>query len=509
MISITNKDSNYLARIMRIDNLVEIPGARTLQKTIVDYQEVAVSKDTEIGDIVVYFPAGAKIDHEYLSATNSFAKKELNADTDVSGYFNSKGLVKATKFMKGQINSTGYIVPAYSYFKEGYSVVPTFLDQEPKDFVPIDFDTINGKVVVEKYVAPIRGGNLGGPKGRQAKKLSRLVDNQVYLHQSTDNLRRHIDKIDVNAPVSISYKIHGTSGWLAHVQVKKQLGLWQKFLKFLGADIETVEYDCVYGSRKVVKNKHFREETTINSRYWVALRMGDKKGKVRQFKPELTEEDYRVIFPLDETDTKIFTLDYMERHLPGFTRWVTTQTTDYFGYDLWADVVEKNDLRSKVPKNYTIYYEIAGFTKDGAYIQSGYDYGEKKGHSKVYVYRVTNVNADGIVYNLSTADAMKFCERVGLEHAPVFHTNTKLSNWQSNKLQNNAVDHRNIIDELENQYNGKNCYMCTESVPEEGIVVRVETNPFEWKAFKLKDFRFLGREGDQLEKGESNIEDAN
>jgi len=122
LITITNKESNYLARVMQIDNVVEIPGARTLQKTIIDFQEVAISKDIKVGDIVVYFPAGAQIDHEYLSATNSFAKKELNSDPEVSGYFNSKGLVKAINLMKGQIKSCGYVVPAYSYFKEGYSV---------------------------------------------------------------------------------------------------------------------------------------------------------------------------------------------------------------------------------------------------------------------------------------------------------------------------------------------------------------------------------------------------
>ena len=446
MITITNKGSNYLARVMKIDNVHEIKGARTLQKTLIDYQEVAISKDVNVGDIVVYFPAGAKIDHEYLSATNSFADKELNADTKVSGYFNSKGLVKAARFMKGQINSTGYVVPAYSYFKEGYSIIPDFINQEHKDFAPIEFDTINGKVVVEKYVAPIRGGNINGIRGKQAKKLSRLVDNQVYLHSDTDNLRRNITSLDVNAPISISYKIHGTSGWAAHVPVKRVLSLSQRLLRKLGVPISETEYDLVYGSRRVVKNKHF-----------------DPKG---------------------------------EGH--------------YFGYDLWKSVVDDNNLKHLIPKNYTIYYEICGFTKDGGYIQSGYDYGENKGNCKLYVYRVTNVNADGIVYNLSTSDMMKFCERVGLAHVPVFHSQTSLALWQSNKLQNNDVDYQNIIQELEKEYNGKNCYMCTNDVPEEGVVVRVESDPFEWKAFKLKDFKFLGKESDQLEKDtKTNIEDAN
>lgn len=47
---------NYLAQLVEIDKFKEIDGANTIKIAIVNYQEVIVSKDTKIGDRMVYFP---------------------------------------------------------------------------------------------------------------------------------------------------------------------------------------------------------------------------------------------------------------------------------------------------------------------------------------------------------------------------------------------------------------------------------------------------------------------
>jgi len=55
------EQSNYLAKIVRIDNLHPIPGADRIQTTLVDYNSVIIGKDVQIGDIVVYFPVECQI----------------------------------------------------------------------------------------------------------------------------------------------------------------------------------------------------------------------------------------------------------------------------------------------------------------------------------------------------------------------------------------------------------------------------------------------------------------
>jgi len=58
------------------------------------------------------------------------------------------------------------------------------------------------------------------------------------------------------------------------------------------------------------------------------------------------------------------------------------------------------------------------------------------------------------------------------------------------------------------EFNEKNCFMCKNSVPEEGIVIRKE-GLFGYDAFKLKSFRFLEFESAELDKGQSDMESEN
>ena len=63
-----------------------------------------------------------------------------------------------------------------------------------------------------------------------------------------------------------------------------------------------------------------------------------------------------------------------------------------------------------------------------------------------------------------------------------------------------------LLDYLEYKYNEKDCYMCINKVPEEGIVLRVEKLE-SYEAYKLKSKRFLLMESEAQEKEEINIED--
>lgn len=247
MISITNKESNYLARIMKIEELQEIEGARTLQKAIIDFQEVATSKDVKLGDVVVYFPAGSQIDAGYLSYTNSFANKELNADTSLSGYFNKKGVVKAINLMKGAIKSCGYIVPAVEYFN--YYDIPQVLDNR---IFPIEFDTIKDSIVVKKYEPPAaQEGTPGSKKSKKGLNLRDLIkEDQFRFHTQTEHLSRNVHLIDLEGDIVVTRKRHGSSMILSNVLINRKLP-WYKWIGMkLGMNIESTEYGYVWSSGK-------------------------------------------------------------------------------------------------------------------------------------------------------------------------------------------------------------------------------------------------------------------
>ncbi len=60
---------------------------------------------------------------------------------------------------------------------------------------------------------------------------------------------------------------------------------------------------------------------------------------------------------------------------------------------------------------------------------------------------------------------------------------------------------------IKEKYNEKDCFMCKNKLPEEGVVIRVEGLDLE--AYKQKSSKFFELETKELDKGEVNIEDEN
>lgn len=447
-----NHNPNYLAKVVSLKGLRKHPNADRLQVVDVDFQQVITSMDAKEGDIYVFFPVESKISKEFLSFTNSFRDSELNQDSEKKGFFEDKCRVKAVK-LRGE-KSMGYIIPfdiIIEWSGLARSLKSTFIGEE--------FDTINGKLLLEKYVVKTKEPR----DSRQGKKpkLSRLIDGQVHLHIDTENLRKNAHKISPDEYISITYKTHGTSWWVGNVKVKKHINWFQKLCKKLGIDIVDTEYGLVYGSRRVVKNSSLE----------------DPKAK-----------------------------------------------DHYFGYDLWEKI--KDEIGDKIPKGYTLYGEFLGFDHNGSYIQKGYDYGcsstgfilngstgdvEYRPQHKLEVYRITQTNEDGLVTELDLIDREEFCARVGLETPKLFYYGqAKDVNFPTAGLLDYTARNWNeyFIKCLEEDFNEKDCFMCVEKVPEEGVIVRKESL-FNCESYKLKSFRFLEWESKDLDSGEPDVESLN
>lgn len=184
----------------------------------------------------------------------------------------------------------------------------------------------------------------------------------------------------------------------------------------------------------------------------------------------------------------------------------TQDKKDFYGYDLWCDI--KNELKDFMPKGISIYGECVGYTKNGGAIQGGYDYGCRPGENKIFIYRITQTNEEGMVTEFSTKQINEFCDYNGLNSVPLFFRG-RLDDIIPYEVTMDIEDWRGkIIKHLEAQYNDKDCYMCTNNVPEEGVVIRKESL-IGFEAYKLKSPRFLDYETKQLDSGEVDIESVN
>ena len=219
----------------------------------------------------------------------------------------------------------------------------------------------------------------------------------------------------------------------------------------------------------------------------------------------------------------------------------------FYSQDIWT--ILKEEIKGKIPKGFVLYGEIVGYLPDGGFIQNKYDYGLKPGTHEFYIYRITSVNEDGYSVELGTDAIIEFCKKVGLPYIDKFYSGSavglyrelsalyehqerrqfevvlenyysSLIDYTESKDSDKEVYHeifleylelfqQNFVKLLENQYNEKDCYVCKNKVPEEGIVLRLSEKLDKFEALKLKSFKFLEKESKDADKEISNIEDEN
>ena len=444
ILKIKEGSENYAATIVEINSIFPIEGADRIVRTNVFGNDIIVSKDVKIGDKMIYFVSGTKLNPEFCKYNNLYSNKEDNIDPEAKpGYFSKTGRVKAIK-LKGVI-SDGILLPLLSLAPIlGPGINLNRLE------IGNTFTDIDNIPICEKYIVPVARNSNPGDKVPKIARFNRILDNQFQFHNSTENLRKNIHKLNPNDIIGIHYKKHGTSAVFANIPVKRILSWYERLLIWLGVNISTTIYDIVYSSRTVIKNQYLNPESKVG----------------------------------------------------------------YYGEDIWGVVAK--EIEHLIPKNWTIYAEILGFTPNGNSIQKGYDYGCKQGEHKFYVYKISVVNSDGQVIYLTDKQIEEYCEKVGLFYKDTFIYYGNIDNlFESKDFTDWDVLHRKdvrdtwqetLLDYLEYKYNEKDCYMCTNKVPEEGIVLRIE-HLEEYEAYKLKSKRFILRESEAQENLETNLED--
>ena len=169
--------------------------------------------------------------------------------------------------------------------------------------------------------------------------------------------------------------------------------------------------------------------------------------------------------------------------------------------DLWTQVGQEY-FDGKLNHGEAVYCEIIGKTIGGEAIQGGYTYGLEK--PKVYVYRISNLNPQGIEVDLSYIQMRERATQLGLSICPQFFYGTLAEFlWKcevdvNGKFEDvlKTIFHDNLLEKPS---------ILDSSVIEEGFCLRVEKYP-KPEIYKIKSKLFLAHETKMMDKEVVDIE---
>ena len=173
--------------------------------------------------------------------------------------------------------------------------------------------------------------------------------------------------------------------------------------------------------------------------------------------------------------------------------------------DLWS-TVGSTLFAGKLNKGETVYYEIVGYMPGtSTFIQKNYDYGCKQGEYKAAVYRITQTNEDGVVFEYSWAAMKERCVELNVPMVEEYYFGK--ANCLVVIHEKDIVKWRvEFVKFLKEAFLEKDSHdnLC-KKVPDEGIVLRIEAKDI--TVFKLKSERFFLNESSSKDAGEVDIEE--
>lgn len=354
------------------------PNADRLYIANVNGYQIVTGAGLKDGDLVLYFNEGGALSHEFCYHNNEYrAGKGENKDPNKFGYFNKNRRILTIK-LRG-IASEGYCCPISCLEWTGADL-STLTEG-------MQLDSLNGHQICYKYVTPAtqRAIDKAQKEGKQYREIPTF-----HKHFDTKQLRDNIGRIPLGAILFITAKIHSTSGRTGQHQVDMPLATW--------------------------KNKWNRAVSR-----WPKLQIAPQKAWM------YVSGSRNVTYDPFNQDNNGFDTD---THSPGYRR------------------VAENMFQGKLQRGETVYYEIcfcnsqskplfthsigAGkevkddeIRKELAKLYGptmNYTYGCKPNETKIFIYRITGLNAHGSTYEYAWADVQRRAAEMGLSTVPVLDT---------------------------------------------------------------------------------------
>lgn len=337
----------YCGYVTKLKNVRKHPNADRLVLADVFDSTVVVSANSQDGDIVIYFPCDGQLSAEYCEYNNLLRRKDENGN-NIGGFLDpDKRNVKAIK-LRGE-RSDGLVMPLSSL---------DYINKDLKDMLVVgdQITVLDGKEVCRKYI----------PRGRrtvnraQTKKEKRKVNEFPLFeeHRDTEQLDYNIAAFKPGDLVTLTLKMHGTSGRTAYLPSAGKNKIEHFIFKLFP------RYKYVTGTRRVVLQE-FGEGGFYGDNAFRAAYHNFFKGKLRKGETVYYE-------------------------IVGYVN----ETTPIMGI---ANNKKMND-KEFVKK----YGETTTFS-----------YGCKPGESKMYIYRMTYTSLDGTVIEYPWSLVKRRCEEMG------------------------------------------------------------------------------------------------
>lgn len=194
------------------------------------------------------------------------------------------------------------------------------------------------------------------------------------------------------------------------------------------------------------------------------------------------------------------------RVIRGIGNWLNS-TKGYYSNDVWR--VTNNKLQDLLLNGETVYGEIVGFTEDGEYIQTDYDYKCEPNTSKFYIYKITMTNDQGIVIPLSFDQMEIRAKELGVETVPLkYYGKAKHFDFSLRRVKNENFKEEFLKVVYNDHANGQPCTYNNNKVPAEGVCITI-LKGFNPNIYKVKSFDFIQREFKDVSNQVTNIEDEN
>jgi hypothetical protein len=427
---------NYTCQVLKVSAIRKHPNADKLQIAALGGNNVICGLDTKVGDLVLFFPVESQLGEEFVVKNDLLRRKDTDGKP-AGGLFEAHRRVRCIKlrdeYSEGYICSVGYL--------------DTIGIDSSKLTVGDEFNTINGVEICRKYAPKTAKGNSDSTKvGKKPKKVeSKLIDGQFHLHYDTTQLRKNLGHFAETDLIVITQKMHGSLAAMGKVLCKKPLIFKNKVAKFLGFDIQTTEYDYVYSSRTVVKNKSLNS----NAGYYDHDIWTDAFERNREF-----------------IEDNITLYGELVGQLPN------------------GKHIQKGYIYGTEPNNFDFYIYRITFTNIAGKV---YDFSWQQ--IKNYCTKYGLKHVPELFYG-RVSEFTAFAETLGRD---VGYVLPEESHDFGDKL----------LMLLSNTYLEKKL---PEGVPDEGVCIRNESKDF--IAFKLKAKNFLGHETLMLDDGDVGVDDS-
>lgn len=451
----------YVGYVTVLKNVRKHSNADRLQVGECFGNQVIVSLDYKEGQMGVYFPVDGQLSERFCQVNDLVRRKDENGNA-CGGYLDpDKRNIKALR-LRGE-QSDGLFMPLtcladftkISDLKEGDTI-----------------SVLNGEEICRKYI-PRRNVARTSGKSKSGKAKANFAPT-FYEHIDTAQLAYNLGQFKAGDIVELTLKMHGTSGRTGYLPlIVHHKSIWDHIFHRPGREVK--EYGYVTGTRRVVLDDTHTGGYYSDNEFRHA--MAEKfEGKLRK-----GEVVYYEIVGFVNANTPIMaSVKNSKISDKLFTKQYGPETVWSYGCD--PDGGWEALRYSSTPNAIGCDQIIAP-------------------KCEVYVYRMTQVNEDGDVVELSPDQMRMRCEQMGVKTVPVFEcfiipkTRLEIQCHEdgSENLFNVDVDPGEyVLRKVEEYFDGPDPIGKTHV--REGVVARIVNRP-NIAVYKHKNFSFKVLEG--------------